>query len=108
MKIFCFDIDGTICNNTYGKYHLAKPYLDRIQKINDLFNQGNEIVFCTARGMGSSNGDQIEANKKYYEYTYKQLISWGCKFHKLYLGKPKSDLYIDDKAIIDNDFFRNL
>ena len=25
MKIICFDLDGVICNNTYGDYSKAKP-----------------------------------------------------------------------------------
>ena len=40
MKIYVVDIDGTICNNTYGEYEKAKPFLERIQYINFLFNVG--------------------------------------------------------------------
>ena len=41
----------------------------------------------------------------YYDFTWKQLESWGCKFHDLSTGskgeyiKPPNDLIIDDKAI---------
>ena len=34
--IYVFDIDGTICSNTWGDYENAKPFLDRIKK-NNLF-----------------------------------------------------------------------
>ena len=103
--IYVIDIDGTICNDTQGHYKLCQPNWDRIYKINQLYDEGHTIIYQTARGMGSSNGDQIKAYKKYYNFTYHQLTEWRCKFHDLYLGKPKADFYVDDKAISDGDFF---
>lgn len=103
--IYVFDIDGTICNDTHGAYELCQPNWDRISKINKLYDDGNTIIYQTARGMGSSSGDQIKAHKKYYNFTYHQLMEWRCKFHGLYLGKPKADFYVDDKAISDGEFF---
>jgi hypothetical protein len=41
----------------------------------------------------------------FYEMTFHQLNRWGCKFHKLVLGKPSGDYYIDDKGINANEFF---
>ena len=102
---YVIDIDGTVCNNTYGDYESAKPYEDRIKKINKLFENGDEIVFFTARGMNSLNGDIKKVYDKYYEFTDKQLLSWGLKYHQLILGKPSADLYIDDKGIKDEDYF---
>jgi hypothetical protein len=34
LKTFCFDIDGVICNNTWGDYSKAKPIKKSIKKIN--------------------------------------------------------------------------
>ena len=34
-----------------------------------------------------------------------QLTDWKVQFHKLMLGKPAADFYIDDKAINDGEFF---
>lgn len=107
MKRYSFDIDGTICQNTFGKYDLCTPYLNRINVINRLYEMGNFIIYFTARGMGSCNGDPLLAHEKYYDYTINQLNNWGCKYHKLYLGKPNADLYIDDHGIYDKDFFKN-
>ena len=90
MKTFVFDIDGTICNNTYGEYELAKPYMDRINFINQLFKEGNIIKYFTARG--STTG------LDWYELTEKQLNDWGALYHDLILKKPEGDIYIDDKA----------
>ena len=33
-----------------------------------------------------------------YEHTKNQLEARGVKFHKLLLGKPRYDIFIDDKA----------
>ena len=58
--------------------------------------------------MGSCDGNAKLAIRKYYDYTWEQLKSWDCKFHQLYLGKPNADLYIDDRAFNDIDFFGNI
>ena len=57
--------------------------------------------------MGRSNNSSSYANRAFYDFTRKQLIDWGVKFHDLFLGKPAGDVYIDDKGINDGDFFRN-
>ena len=105
---YVFDIDGTVCTNTGGKnnYTDAEPYEDRIKEINKLYDEGHTILFLTARGMGKNNNNVIEAYNQFYEFTKKQLTDWNIKFHKLYLGKPDADLFIDDKGCSDIDFFR--
>ncbi len=90
MTVFVFDIDGTICTNTYGKYETATPFLKHIQKINSLYSEGNYIKYFTARGSGTG----ID----WYDFTKNQLDSWGAKYHELILGKPEGDIYIDDKG----------
>tara|TARA_R110001606_G_scaffold356307_1_gene507574 strand:- start:15196 stop:15510 length:315 start_codon:yes stop_codon:yes gene_type:complete len=98
---YVFDIDGTICHSDDG-YENSKPILDRIEKINKLYESGHTIYFLTARGMGRSN------NKKpllFEDLTKKQLEKWGVKYHNLFMGKPSGSLYIDDKGIKDEDFF---
>lgn len=90
MKTYCIDIDGTICTNTDGDYQNAKPYQERINQINNLFNEGNKIIYFTARG--STTGIDWE------EFTSNQLNSWGALHHELILKKPFADYYIDDKS----------
>lgn len=98
MKIYCFDLDGTLCTNTYGDYENAKPFLDRIKKLNDLHQNGNKIIIDTARG--------VTTGIDWYDLTKNQLISWGVKFDELFVGKKiHADIFIDDKAINDNLFF---
>tara|TARA_B100001250_G_C19711122_1_gene749231 strand:- start:544 stop:864 length:321 start_codon:yes stop_codon:yes gene_type:complete len=104
---YVFDIDGTICSNTFGKYKKAEPFLKRIEKINELYDQGNHIIFLTARGMGRTDNNAHEAQCLFYEMTLHQLQAWGVKFHELFLGKPSGDIYIDDKGISDEQFFKD-
>jgi CMP-N,N'-diacetyllegionaminic acid synthase len=104
-KRYVFDIDGTICVSENSNYASAEPIVKRIEDINKLYDDGCYIVFHTARGMGSSDNDQELARLKWEEITLKQLSEWNVKFHKLFMGKPAGDLYIDDKAIRDMDFF---
>jgi hypothetical protein len=55
--------------------------------------------------MCRNNNDQLGAIAELYNFTHDQLLGWGVKFHKLFLGKPAGDVYIDDKACKDTDFF---
>ncbi|MHA2055389.1 MAG: hypothetical protein ACW99F_17560 [Candidatus Hodarchaeales archaeon] len=102
---YVIDIDGTICSNTGGDYKNAKPILDRIKIVNKLYDEGNTIIFLTARGMGRSSNSAAFAEKSFRELTEKQLKDWGVKYNQLFLGKPAGDFYIDDKGIKDEDFF---
>jgi hypothetical protein len=105
MKNYVFDIDGTICTLTDGNYLSAQPFVDRILMINKLYDQGNFIIYQTARGMGSSSNNVNNAKQRWEALTKSQLIEWNAKHHLLFMGKPAGDIYIDDKAISDQDFF---
>ena len=49
--MICYvDIDGVICNNTYGKYEEAKPILENKAKLNGLYEEGNQIISGAGRG----------------------------------------------------------
>ena len=96
-KIFCFDLDGVICQTKKNYYSKAKPIKKSIKLINDLYYKGYKIIIFSARFMGRSNQNQKKAKKKGYKMTYNQLKKWGLNFHKLELGKPSFDVYVDDK-----------
>ena len=98
-KKFCFDIDGIICSNTWGNYKLAKPIKKNILIINKLYKKNHMIILFTSRYMGRNNERISEAKKNGYNFTNKQLLKWGVKFHKLIFGKPSYDYIIDDKCI---------
>ena len=104
---YVFDIDGTICTTEGGNYNNSTPIPERVKKINELFDNGHVVNFHTARGMGTFKNDGDKAYEKYYQLTYKQLTDWGVKFNSLFMGKPAGDLYVDDKGIKDEEFFRD-
>lgn len=96
--IIYVDIDETICNSPENRnYKLAKPIIENIKKINELYYNGNTIVYWTARGTGSG----ID----WREVTEKQFKEWEVKYHDLKFGKPIYDLFIDDKNIEAKEFF---
>tara|TARA_R100000808_G_C2111827_1_gene125688 strand:+ start:94 stop:414 length:321 start_codon:yes stop_codon:yes gene_type:complete len=103
--IYVFDIDGTICSNTNGKYEDAEPFKERIKKINELYDSGETIFFHTARGMGRSGNSSEYANSAFYVLTREQLQKWGVKYDALFMGKPSGDIYVDDKGAKDENFF---
>jgi hypothetical protein len=95
--IYMVDIDNTICYSYDSDYNKSVPLKERIEKINKLFDQGHEIIYWTARGMSSG--------KDWAEFTLTQLGSWGCRYTKLIMNKPRYDVWIDDKSINSEDFF---
>jgi len=118
---YIIDIDNTICytdgsdyqhsqpdmqriekiNQLFDQGHEKKhsqPDMQRIEKINQLFDQGHEIHYYTARG-GNSGLD-------WSQLTAQQLEQWGAKHHKLIMGKPVYDVWVDDRAITAKDFFK--
>ena len=95
---FCFDIDNTICKTFKNDYKNSQPYKKKIKFINELYNRGHNIIFFTARGMGSLKSKK-KAEEKYFKFTLSQLKKWNVKYNKLLLGKPSWDFFIDDKNL---------
>lgn len=91
------DIDETICVYRHLRdYQFAEPVLEHIQKINDLYEDGNTIVYWSSRGV--MNGTD------WTELTQQQLELWGCKYHELIMNeKPHYDLLICDNSIRIDD-----
>ena len=94
------DIDETICETQSCRdYSKSVPMKDRIAKINKLYEEGNTIVYWTARG--------TETGIDWREVTENQFKEWGVKYHKLKFGKPVYDLFVDDRNFNSEDFFKN-
>ena len=98
MRVIYVDIDETICRREssidFGVTHdytKAKPIKENIEKINKLYDEGNTIVYWTARG----SRKQID----WTELTTKQLNEWGAKYHELKVNKPVYDVFIEDKSL---------
>ena len=109
---YCIDIDGTICSPTVGRdYHKAEPWQDRIKVLNKLYDEGNYIIYFTARAMGRfadlpHSVASVKAKEVLFELTKQQLEEWGVKYNELIMGKPHADFFIDDKGVKDEDFFK--
>ena len=98
MKVIYVDIDETICHRetstdfgTTHDYTKAKPIIENIEKINQLYDEGNKIIYQTAPG-----------SRKQFDWTNlteKQLALWGAKYHELRVDKPFYDLFIEDKSL---------
>ncbi len=95
--IIYIDIDETICYTPPSRdYSKSTPLVENIEKANKLYDEGNTIVYWTARGATSG----ID----WTEVTVNQLNSWGVKYHDVKLGKPHYDLFICDKAMNTEDW----
>tara|TARA_B100000780_G_scaffold45253_1_gene28174 strand:- start:554 stop:886 length:333 start_codon:yes stop_codon:yes gene_type:complete len=101
---YVIDIDGTICNEVFNadgskNYAIHEPMMDRIAKVNALYDAGHIIKYMTARGAVSG----ID----HFKLTNNQLVEWGAKHHELSVGeKEHYDIWIDDKAFWSENFFR--
>ena len=98
-KIFCFDVDNTICITKGKQYSRSKPIKEAIILINKLYSDGHGITIFTSRYMGRNDDNINKAYKQGYQFTHKQLKSWGLMFHRLYMGKPSFDFLVDDRSI---------
>ena len=97
---YVIDIDGTICEEV-GEVIGRPPYKDRIEKINKLYGDGHTIIYITARGLKSGRGEI-----HYRPITEQQLKEWGCKYHGLEFKSNDADVFVDDRAINSEDFFK--
>ena len=93
--IIYVDIDHTICDTPRDgdrwDYFNSIPRKTYIDKINKLYDEGNEIIYWTARGMSKG--------LDWTDLTTKQLKEWNCKHNKLIMNtKPSYDLLICDKT----------
>ena len=97
--IYYFNIDDTICESKNKDFTLAIPYKKRILEINELYNNGNIIIYWSSRNFNS--------NTNYFQLTLKQLNEWGCRFTELKMEKPIYDLSIDNKNVNSDNFFNS-
>ena len=97
--IIYVDIDETICETPDSRdYNNSVPIKERIEKINSLYDSGDTIIYWTARG--------TESGINWRETTEEQFEKWGVKYHELNFEKPTYDLFIDDKNINSETFFK--
>lgn len=104
-KIYAIDLDHTLCipdetrKDSLGKYGNAKPIQHVIDMVNELYDQGNEIVIYTARRMLTHNGDVELVKQDVGELTKTWLLEHGVKFDRIVFGKIFYDEIWDDKSV---------
>jgi len=116
MSTYLIDMDGVICTKGHGgKYTLAQPNQDVIEKINRLHNYKHKIIIFTARlsaklGMAgeldlSRHGElDHEVHENIVRLTKMQLEEWGVKYDDINWVKPESNFIVDDKAMTPEQF----
>ena len=98
-KVIMVDIDGTICKQDGDprspddgySFRAAKPFIQRIEYFNSLYEEGHYLHYWSARGCWEGNDTLQE--------TREQLDSWGVKYNDVAVFKPFYDIWIDDKAV---------
>ena len=98
-KVIMVDIDGTVCKQDGDprspddafSFRTSKPFPQRIEYLNSLYEEGHYLHYWTARGCWDGN-DTLEE-------TRAQLDSWGVKYNDVAVFKPFYDIWIDDKAV---------
>lgn len=98
-KLVCVDLDWTLCEVWWWRDKEwclnAIPIQDRIDKVNQMVRDWVHIIIYTARNM-----DLIKE-------TTAWLLLNNVSYHWIAMQrKPGADLYIDDKSINADDFFR--
>ena len=69
---YVVDIDGTICvpgKTEEERYTGATPIKRRIDVVNKLYDEGNTIIYLTARGLGRFELDRDKAIEGFYSVT---------------------------------------
>lgn len=82
------DIDGILCHNSLpDDFHKAVPIKNNILRVNSHYDLGDKVTIHTSR---------LEKDRIVTENWLKENKVF---YHKLIFGKPKADLYIDDRAL---------
>jgi len=97
----CFDLDNTLV--TYptvpGDYSTVKPIEKNIKLLNNLKNDGHEIIIHTARRMLTHKNNIGKVIKDIGLVTFENLEKFNIQYDELIFGKPIADIYIDDRAL---------
>jgi len=95
-NIFLIDIDGTICddinNEDFLLFPYASPYHNSQNTINKWYDEGNTIVFFTAR------------TDEHRKVTEEWLKKHNFKYHSLIMNKPRCKpdqeyIWIDNRRV---------
>lgn len=103
-KTLIVDVDGTILKAFNRDYENAVEFPEIIAKLNTLHDKGWTIIYFTARGQLSKNGDMDLIEKQNRPVLEKWLKDHNVKYDYLMFNKPYGAWYIDDKALTPEEF----
>ena len=89
-KIIYIDIDATLIYTLPPNYQLIEANKRMIELLKHLY-KNNTIILWTSRG--------TITGINWLDHTRDQINSLGIPYHKLKIGKPQYDFWIDDKSI---------
>lgn len=86
------DIDGVLCeegrSESIDSLGTRRAIIANVSAVNELFELGHTIIIFTGR-----KGMEQEV------VTILWLARHGVKYHEIHFGKPKADIYVDDRAV---------
>lgn len=103
-KTIIVDVDGTILQAKNRDYENAEEKSEIIQKLNSLHENGWTVIYFTARGQLSKNGNMKRIEKENRPILEKWLSDHSVKYDYLLFCKPYGAWYLDDKALNPQDF----
>ncbi len=97
--LICVDLDWTLCELGWWRDNEScinlKPIQSRIDKINNLVREWHHIIIYTSR------------SPYLYAATSARLLLHNVSYHGIAMQrKPWADLYIDDKSVNVDDYFK--
>lgn len=108
IQTYVIDIDLTLCSEPTikGDYSSCLPYMNMVNKVNELYFNGHIIILFTARGMRTYNENLDDIHKFIKPVLVDWLNIYGVQYTKLVFGKPwgPNVHYIDDKNMSFQDF----
>ena len=102
---FVVDIDDTISFTYNRDFANSVPNIPVIEKINELYDDGWNIILYTARGAKSCKTLE-QRIEKYKNITETWLKENGVKYNELLFGKMNATAYVDDKGITPEEFVK--
>lgn len=106
--VLVIDLDKTLCTKKEDNesYSDVKPIVDVINTINNLHNNGAEVIIESARNMLTQNNNESKVIKNVGLTTLQWLKDNNVYYDGIRFGKTMGTCYIDDKALRPKEFLK--
>jgi hypothetical protein len=88
LNIICFDFDGVLAEETWPNPVIGKPIAEGLELLHGYASKGYGLIIHTARP--ASHAPAI--------WTWLQAQHVKHLVHDVVTGKPRANLYIDDRG----------